>query len=188
MRANQEEHWIRQSQQGNSAAFNHLVLKWERTIYNLVLRMLQDPEESSEVCQEIFLAAFTQIRSFRGQSRFSTWLYRIAGNRCLTRLRKRARHQRFSLDSRDFSRAAQTAIGQEQENAVWRRERNERIARALGRLSLDQRIVVELKIYQEQSFEEIAALLDVPLSTVKSRFYSALKVLKRSLGSLTSQI
>ncbi len=187
MPVNQEEHWIRQSQQGNSAAFNHLVLKWERTIYNMVLRMLRDPEESSEVCQEVFWAAFTQIRSFRGQSRFSTWLYRIAGNRCLTQLRKRPKYREISLDSHDFSRVAQTKIAQGQETAVWRRERNERIARALGRLSPEQRIVVELKIFQEQSFEEIAALLEVPPSTAKSRFYSALNILKRSLGSLASR-
>ncbi len=182
--ADQEGVWIRCSQKGDVRAFNHLVLKWEQPIFNLCLRMMGNSDEASEVCQEVFLAAFRSIGKFRQDARFSTWLYRIAANRCLTRLKRRPDQAHYSLDV-DSNRSmleARLSQGQSQERLVMESERRERILVALDRLPAEQRAVVELKIYQDQKFEEIADALGAPLSTVKSRFYKSLEVLKRQLG------
>ena len=183
----QERAWIKASQEGDTAAFNRLVLRWERPVFNLALRMLQDPDEASDVTQEVFLAAFRHVRRFRFESRFSTWLYRIAANSSLTRLKQRPVASHISLDEEAGSRVdIGLSSRQNQEEAVLRRERRERVSSALRRLSPPQRMVVELKIFQECKFEEIAIIVDVPVSTVKSRFYSSLEVLRRSLGHLVA--
>src|SRR5512143_2773319 len=85
----QESVWISESQRGNAQAFNRLVLKWEKLVFNLAFRMLQNREEASEATQEIFLQAFKGIRRFRQDARFSTWLYRIALNYCSNHLKQR---------------------------------------------------------------------------------------------------
>lgn len=188
--ADEERVWIQASQRGEAAAFNHLVIQWEQAIYNLCLRMLGNADEAAEVCQESFLAAFKNIRRFRRDARFSTWLYRIASNRCLTRLKRRPREQHFSLESESLGLPSRDRLSgaQHQEELVLRRERRERVGHALQKLSPDQRAVVVLKIYREQKFEEIAAALNAPVSTVKSRFYSSLEVLKRQLGHLSPSL
>ncbi len=94
----QEKNWVTASQKGDTLAFNRLVLKWEKTIFNLTLRMLQDPEEAEEAAQDVFLSAFKSIGRFRQDARFSTWLYRIAVNHCITRLRRRPPGVHYSLD------------------------------------------------------------------------------------------
>ncbi|HYK88214.1 MAG TPA: sigma factor, partial [Acidobacteriota bacterium] len=94
----QESIWIAASQCGDGVAFNRLVLRWEKSIYNLGLRMLQDPDEAAEASQEVFLAAFRNIRRFRQDAKFSTWLFRIAVNHCITRLRRRPPGVHYSLD------------------------------------------------------------------------------------------
>ncbi len=184
-RLEQEAVWISASQAGDALAFNHLTLKWERLVFNLCLRMLGDFDEASEVCQEVFLAAFRNIRKFRRDARFSTWLYRIAANRCLTRLKRRPAVAHYSLDA-DPGRMLDEPglrLRQDQESLVLEREKRERILRALAKLPPEQRAVVELKIYQEQKFERIAEIVEAPLSTVKSRFYKSLDTLKRHLGT-----
>src|SRR4029450_1267249 len=80
----QETAWVAASQGGDTVAFNRLVLKWEKSIYNLAVRMLHQPEEVAGAAQEVFISAFKSIRRFRRDSRFSTWLYRIAVNHCIS--------------------------------------------------------------------------------------------------------
>lgn len=171
-----EREWVDASRRGDTVAFNRLVLAWESTVYNLALRMLQDPEEAAETTQDVFLRAYRGIHRFRGGARFSTWLYRIAANRCLSRLRRRPP---------GFDPSAvrcEPASPESQEAALLRAERARSVTRALRELGPDQRAVVELKIYQDRSFEEVAAILDAPLSTIKSRFYTSLEILRRRLG------
>ena len=94
----QENSWVSASQRGDAQSFNRLVLKWEKPVYNLALRMLHDREEAAEATQEIFLLAFKSIRRFRRDSKFSTWLYRIAINHCVTRVRQTPAGIHLSLD------------------------------------------------------------------------------------------
>jgi RNA polymerase sigma-70 factor, ECF subfamily len=182
----QERNWVSASQKGDTLAFNRLVLKWERPIYNLTLRMLQDPAEAEEATQDVFMAAFKSIRRFRQDARFSTWLYRIAVNHCITRLRRRPPGVHYSLDDSSDSAplSARLTARDSQEGDFFRFESQKKVRSALAFLPGDQRAVVELKFFQELTFEEIAAVVEAPLSTVKSRLYSGLEMLKVRLGAL----
>lgn len=180
----QESIWIAASQRGDSLAFNRLVLRWEKPIYNLTLRMLQDPDEAAEATQEVFLSAFKNIRRFRQDSRFSTWLYRIAVNHCISRLRRRPPGIHYSLDDErpEAALAASLPARESHEKEFLLKESRNRVRMALEYLPPDQRAVVELKFYQDLTFEEIASVIQAPLSTIKSRLYAGLEVLKVRLG------
>jgi RNA polymerase sigma-70 factor (ECF subfamily) len=183
--ADQEYAWVSASREGDTLAFNRLVLKWERTVYNVALRMLQDREEAAEATQEVFFLAFKGIRRFRGDSRFSTWLYRIALNHCVTRAKQRPPGAHFSLDDANESigSAEQLRIAETQSSELIRAEKRKRVLTALSHLPPDQRAVVELRFFQDLTFEDIAAVLETPLSTVKSRLYAGLETLKIRVGA-----
>jgi RNA polymerase sigma-70 factor (ECF subfamily) len=181
----QESSWILASQRGDRRAFNRLVLKWEKAIYNVALRMLHDREDAAEATQEVFLLAFKSIRRFRRDAKFSTWVYRIALNHCLTRLKQRPLGTHFSLDHerKSESPVAQLQVAGSQVRELMEQEQQNRVRFALSHLPPDQQAVIELKFFQERTFEEIAAILETPLSTIKSRLYSGLETLKIRLGS-----
>jgi RNA polymerase sigma-70 factor, ECF subfamily len=178
-----EPFWIQESQKGNSNAFNHLVLRWEKPIYNLTLRMLRRPEEAAETTQEIFLSAFRSIRSFNGKARFSTWLFRIAINRCLTQLARRPADKHYSLDEElpSGQRISQQLVTGSFEGEILRREDGRRAVRAMHGLPPEQRVVLELKFFQELTFPEIAEVLAMPESSVKTRLYTGLQSLQERL-------
>src|SRR5512136_768853 len=181
----QESSWVAASRRGDVLAFNRLVLKWERTIYNVAFRMLQDREDAADAAQEIFLLAYKGIRRFREDSRFSTWLYRIALNHCVTRVKQRPSGIHLSLDNDDAVEkpAEQLAVAESQAGELLRLEQQHRLLIALSHLQAEQQAVIELKFFQEMTFEEIAQVLDVPLSTIKSRLYAGLEMLKTRLGN-----
>ena len=179
----QENSWVYESRRGNVPAFNRLVLKWEKTVYNIAFRMLQDREDAADATQEIFLLAYKGIRRFRQDSKFSTWLYRIAINHCVTRVRQRPSGIHLSLDDNAVEKPAeQLAVAESQAGELLRLEQQHRLLTALSHLQTEQQAVIELKFFQEMTFEEIAQALDVPLSTIKSRLYTGLESLKTRLG------
>jgi RNA polymerase sigma-70 factor (ECF subfamily) len=182
-----EANWVKASQMGDSLAFNRLVLRWEKAIFNLALRMLQDQEEAAEATQEVFLAAFKNIRRFRLDAKFSTWLYRIAVNHCISRLRRRPPGVHYSLDdeTHDMPLAGKLPSQDSHERDFLKQESQMRVRQALAYLPVEMRAVVELKFFQELTFEQIAAVISTPLSTVKSRLYSGLELLKVRLGDLS---
>lgn len=184
--AAQETAWIRASQRGDDVAFNRLVLKWQKPVYNLVLRMLQHPAEAAEATQEVFLSAYRNIGRFRLDAKFSTWLYRISVNQCITRLRRRPPGIQLPLEagSEERESVSNMPVVESHEAEIARQETRRHVHRALGFLSPEQKAVVELKFFQELTFEEIAAVVQAPLSTVKSRLYSGLEALKSRLGHL----
>jgi RNA polymerase sigma-70 factor, ECF subfamily len=187
MEASEETTWIAASQKGDSLAFNRLVLRWEKPIYNLALRMLHDPDEAAEAAQEAFLSAFRSIRKFRTDSKFSTWMYRIAVNHCISRLRRKPPGVHLSIDDRsDAPPLADRLPGPEShESELLLAESRHRVRRAMQSLPPDQRVVVELKFFQDLTFEEISAICEVPLSTIKSRVYAGLESMKLRLGDLS---
>ena len=184
LHAVQEVHWVRASQQGDAVAFNRLVLKWEKPIYNLSLRMLQDPDEAAEATQEVFLSAFRSIRRFRHKAKFSTWLYRIACNHCLSRLRQRPPGVQYSLDDSSPENPIHRSlpVHDSHEREVLTEEKRKQVHLALNHLSPDQKAVVELRFFQELTLEEIAEIVQLPLGTIKSRLYSGLELLKIKLA------
>ncbi len=176
---------------GETEAFELLVRRWERSIYGLSLRMLGRDEEARDVCQETFLAAFRNLRSFRGEAKFSSWLYRIALNACHSRLRRDGALFEQSLDQPDEEGHKFELPCSEAEKVIDRLQQEDRIRivrRALQALPPELREVIIMKEYEERTFAEIAQILQIPVSTVKSRLYTGLQQLRRRLEHLRSAI
>jgi len=181
----QEAAWVRASQKGDPLAFNRLVLRWEKSIYNLTLRMLQNRDEAAEATQEVFLSAFKSIGRFRVDAKFSTWLYRIAVNHCISRFRRRPPGHHFSLEDQQAEALNRRLPAREShEQEFLQQEGRSRVRHELTYLSDDQRMAVELKFFQDMTFEEISEITQAPLSTVKSRLYSGLEILKTRLADI----
>lgn len=154
---------------GDTEAFNLLVLQWQKPIFNFILRMIADRDEAMDLCQETFMKAYRELQTLKDRDRFSSWLYRIAHNSCFSRLRKDQGKTFVELDPETGS--ARSSI-----------ESRLAVEKALQQLPEDQREVVVLKVYQNLKFEEIAAIQDAPVSTVKSRLYMAFEKLRTILG------
>ena len=183
--SDRESVWIAACRNGDINAFNSLVLTWEKRVYNIALRMLRDCGEAEEATQEAFLLAYRNIRHFRRDARFSTWLCRIVINHCLTRLQRRPPGIHQTLPEEDEALCPSGfQIAETQTESLLRNERQRRILDALARLPPDRRAVIELKFFQEMTFEEIGAALNIPLSTLKSRLYSGLAELRVKLTKM----
>ncbi len=163
---------------GETDAFSLLVRRWERPIYGLSFRMLGRDEDARDVCQETFLAAFRNLRKFRGDAKFSSWLYRIALNACNSRLRKQNAIVEQSIDHEDDNGHKFELADNGLENLpdrLHRDQRAEMVRKALQALPAEMRQVIIMKEYEELTFAEIAEILQVPVSTVKSRLYTGLQ-------------
>lgn len=178
-----DEELVARSIGGDLESFNELVRRWERPIYALAYRTLGRDEDARDVCQETFLRAYRSIGGFKGQAKFSSWLYRIALNLCRDWMRKDRRTPVYQapegLDVIEM--AAEQGPVETIEDLVSRNEMSERVQRAMSKLSDEQRTAIVLKEYQGLTFQEIADTLDCPLSTVKTRLYQGLVVLRREL-------
>lgn len=170
---------------GETDAFGMLVLRWERHIYGLTLRMLGHSEDARDATQETFISAYTNLKHFRGDAKFSSWIYRIALNVCHSRLRRRSRRGDVSLDEQfeavGFEPASPQASIEEQ---MLGDQVSIHVRRALGAIPAEMRQVIVMKEYQDLKFHEIAEILDIPLSTVKTRMYTGLKELRKRLEFL----
>ncbi len=170
---------IARSQLGDVSAFNQLVLNYQQSTYGVIFRMLGDRDTAADVTQDVFIAAFRGIQSFRGGSSFRAWLMRIASNAACDYWRRTQRHPTESLDidaDDDDAHAASilnsaVAMGQEvnPEEYLLNRELQELIQRGLQELPLDQRVAVVLCDIQGLSYEEIAATTQATMGTVRSR-------------------
>ena len=170
---------IARSQLGDVSAFNQLVLNYQQSTFGVIFRMLGDRDIAADVTQDVFIAAFRGIQSFRGGSSFRAWLMRIASNAACDYWRRTQRHPTESLDidaDDDDAHAASilnsaVAMGQEvnPEEYLLNRELQELIQRGLQQLPLDQRVAVVLCDIQGLSYEEIAATTQVTMGTVRSR-------------------
>jgi RNA polymerase sigma-70 factor (ECF subfamily) len=175
---------------GDLDSFNQLVARWERPIYALAYRTLGREEEARDVVQEAFLRAFRGLKGFRGQAKFSSWLYRITLNLCRDWIRRERRAPVTQLpegvDPIEVAdeRAAPT---ESVEDMVARREMSAAVSRAMAELPEEQRTAILLKEYHGLTFQEIAEMLDCPLSTVKTRLYQGLSVLRRRLERRQSE-
>ena len=158
--------------------------RWERPIYALAYRVLGRDEDARDVCQEAFLRAFRGLKGFKGQAKFSSWLYRIALNLCRDWLRRERRVgtvQPFE-DYEIGDRSMVDPINETVEDLIVRRDLGRAVSKVIAKLPDDQRIVIVLKEYHGLTFREIAELVGCPLSTVKTRLYQGLAVLRRQLA------
>lgn len=181
-RAVEDADLIRRARQGDVEAYNLLISRWEKRVYNYLLRISGDREEALDLSQDVFLKAYQNLRKLDDPARFASWLFRIAHNEAFSSLRRRRPEVQTPADAE--SGIDEGSIGAPPAFPI---ELSIAVTTALGKLSDDQREAVILKIYQGFKFEEMAEILSCPVSTVKSRLYAALDTLKMQLAPVKTR-
>jgi len=164
-------------------AFGELMRRWERKIFALCFGMLGREDDARDAAQEAFIAAYKNLKNFRGEARVSSWLHRIAVNQCLTTKRRQKTRAEDFLGDEDGAeeRVFVTAERYSPANQAEQGERLQIVRQAVTALPSELRQVIVMKEFEEMTFQEISETLELPLSTVKSRLYTALKQLKMRL-------
>jgi RNA polymerase sigma-70 factor (ECF subfamily) len=182
-RAVEDTDLIRQATRGNVESFNLLVSRWEKRVYNYLLRITANREDALDLTQDTFLKAYQNLRKLDDAGRFAPWLYRIAHNEAYSMFRKRKPETDIDALPPEATGTRITLGG----SSVFPVELSVAVATALDRLSVDQREAIVLKIYQGFKFEEMAEILACPVSTIKSRLYTALELLKIELAPIKAR-
>jgi len=175
-----ENELVEKSKKGDLESFEKLIMLYEKKIYNIAFRMTGDREDASDIAQEVCIKIYKSINTFKGNSSFSTWVYRITSNVCIDMIRKRnntisintnrADGEEYEIPIEDKSKLP--------EDIVESKETVELIKGYISELAPDQRIVIILRDIQGYSYEEISKILDVNVGTVKSRLNRARNLIK----------
>ena len=168
---------IARTKRGQVEAYNILVSRWEKRVFNYLLRLAADREDAMDLSQEVFLKAYQNLGKLEDPARFGPWLFRIAHNEAFSHLRRK--RPETWIEASPPEPAARPRLEPIELSIA--------VERALAGLSEDQREAVVLKIYQGFKFEEMAEVLACPVSTVKSRLYSALDALKQTLAPIDTR-
>jgi RNA polymerase sigma-70 factor (ECF subfamily) len=174
----------------DSEAFGEIVRRWERKIFALCFGMLGREDEARDAAQETFIAAYRNISNFRGEAKVSSWLHRIAVNQCLTvKRRARSRSEEFLDDETgENERVFVAPAHRSPARTTEQTERLNIVRQAVISLPTDLRQAIVMKEFEEMTFQEISDTLELPLSTVKSRLYTALRQLRMKLERLPMEI
>jgi RNA polymerase sigma-70 factor (ECF subfamily) len=179
-----DEELVARSKTGDTESFNQLVRRWERPIFALAYRTLGREEDARDVTQETFLRAFRALPGFKGDAKFSSWLYRIALNLCRDWIRKQRRAPLVAVpegvEVQELAAERHHTISVE--DLAARAELSRGVAAAMEHLPDEQRTAILLKEYHGLTFQEIADMMNCPLSTVKTRVYQGLTMLRRHLA------
>ena len=179
-----DEELVARSKTGDIDSFNQLVKRWERPIFALAYRTLGREEDARDVTQETFLRAFRALAGFKGDAKFSSWLYRIALNLCRDWMRRERRAPIVEMP--EGVEMEQVAVDrgpvETVEDLAARAELSREVVKAMERLPSEQRQAIILKEYHGLTFQEIADLMKCPLSTVKTRVYQGLSTLRKQLA------
>jgi RNA polymerase sigma-70 factor, ECF subfamily len=167
---------IAKARRGHVDAYNVLVSRWEKRVFNYLLRLVRQREDALDVSQDVFLKAYQNLKKLDDPAKFPAWLFRIAHNEAYSLLRKNRPEGELTAEPR----MAEASGG------LFPIESTLAVRSALERLSDDHREAVLLKIYQGFKFEEMAEILECPVSTVKSRLYTALDLLKQTLAPVNT--
>lgn len=172
---------IKKVQQGDARAFTELVNRWHTKIHRFAFRFFADADEANEITQKTFIKTYQKVKDLDDPDRFGSWIYRVANNLCLDELKRAGRRKSTALEawveqSGDVKSDIQSPAAELQQ-----KELGEIIQQALLILPDEQRVVIILKEYEGLKFREIAEILEVPESTVKSRLYYGLKATRRVL-------
>lgn len=180
---------ILRCQRGDVEAFNLLVQRYEKVVYNFAYRLTNNYDDANDVAQDAFVRAYNAIGSFRGDAAFSTWLFRITTNVYLDEKKKQKAHPVQSLD--EFIELEESAVGRQVEDpspgpeeVVADKDRSQIIAKAIGSLPDFQRAMVVLYHVNHRSYEEIADIMKLPIGTVKSRLNRARIAMKEKLSEV----
>jgi RNA polymerase sigma-70 factor, ECF subfamily len=176
-----EQYLIQRAQKGNQEAFGALVTEHQSYVYNLAVRVLKNEEEALDLTQETFVRAWTALPNFRGQSQFRTWLYRIVTNLCYNRLPS-VRRSLNELGDDVITEIPETDLTFDNPaRGVESRELRLYLHQAIDHLDENYRLLISLRYQNELSYEEIAAMLNLPLGTVKTGLFRAKEQLRRAL-------
>ncbi len=181
---------IMRCQRGDASAFNDLIVKYEKVVYNFAYRLTQNYDDANDIAQDAFIRAYNAIQSFRGDSAFSTWIFRITTNVFLDERKRRKSHPQQSLDEYVTGEEGNREGMQVEDTAptpseiVETKERQQIVAQAIQDLPEYQRAMVVLYHVQQKSYEEIAEIMKLPIGTVKSRLNRARLALKEKLSSM----
>jgi len=194
MDARDEADLIRRLQQRDEKAFVLCVRTYQDKVYGLIYRMLGNHAEAQDVAQEVFVTVFKSIDSFRGESKLSTWLYRISANHCKNRikyLRRRAHKTTTELDAqaeRALQNTSGSTLGEGQAGpaeVLEGAQLEQIVQRAIGKLEEEHRLLLLLRDVEEMSYEEIMQVTGLPEGTVKSRLHRARQALKEEIARHT---
>lgn len=179
-----DEHLIQDFLNGNVAAFNTLVWRWEKPIYNFILRYIGDGDQAKDVMQQCFIRTFKSLKKLKDHRRFSSWLYQIAMNLCRDELKKKKYTTYTISEVRDFEqneKSDYTVVLADNEHDATHLTHRENLAdllqKALMTIPEEQRVVIIMKQYHGMKFTEIADVLKTPINTIKSRMYYGLDAL-----------
>jgi len=178
---------IRKVIDGDKNAFNDIMNRHEKSILNFAYRMLSNRTEAEDVTQEVFLRAYKNIETFEARAKFSTWLFKIARNLCLNKLRHTFRFPTFSIDKpiKGNERDLQIQIEDKKQVSpslnILKKELQNIVRTALDSLPKNQKIAVVLRRYEDMSYEEIAMIMNCSVSAVKSMLNRAKQTLKNRL-------
>ena len=177
---------IRAVVDGNTNAFEDLVLEYQKQVYHITLKMTGNEEDAFDLSQETFLKAYRSLSGFRGESSFGSWIYRLASNLCIDFLRKNTRQgggQLISLDEEEEERRPRELpdLRYEPQSALEKKEMRQKVQEGLQRLPHEQRLILVMRDVEGFSYQEISDALKIELGTVKSRIYRARAHLARLL-------
>ena len=164
-------------------AFGEIVRRWDRKIFALCFGMLGREDDARDAAQETFIAAYKNLAGFRGDAKVSSWLHRIAVNQCLT-TKRRQRSRAEDLIDDENGEEDRVFVAPSLNSPAKRTEKKERmnlVRQAVTTLPSELRQVIVMKEFEDMTFQEISDTLELPLSTVKSRLYTALKQLRMKL-------
>jgi len=182
-----DEELIQKFKAGNVNAFNQLVWRWEKPIFNFILKMCGDIDTSKDICQRTFIRAYNSLRKLKSPEKFKSWLYQIALNLCRDEIRSHSKRNWVSLekiqaDSDDGAALPESLRSQRANSPEHQWEKTELclyLAEALKQIPEEQRVVIIMKEYQGLKFSEIAEILNQSINTIKSRMYYGLTALRK---------
>ena len=174
---------LKRAVRGDERAFEALIEPYADATYRLCLRMMGNEQDAADMAQEAFLRAWRSLSSYKGQSRFSTWLYRVTSNVCLDELRRGKRRKASSLDERIDAGWAPVDDMDTPEHHAMRTEQRRALERAIQELPEDMRSAVVLRDIQGCSYDEIADILGANVGTIKSRISRARARLREILSA-----
>ena len=177
-----DEHYIERVLNGDQSSYAILVERHKDMIYTIALRMLKNHEEAEEIAQDTFLKAYKSLKNFKFKSKFSTWLYKIVYNLCISQLRKK-KTQMFSIDD-DETPHFEISETTYRVDSLEQNDRKKYIEKAINQLNEDEQTIILLYYHEELATEEIAKITDLSVSNIKVKLFRARKKLYEHLNQL----
>ena len=189
-----DDELVEKYRNGDAEAFNCLVERYAKQLYNFILRMLRDKTESEDVLQEVFLRVIQNIHRYKMRGLFKSWIFTIANKLTISELRKKSRRRTLSIeeyaDRRENTKlqAFLADTGNTPDSAAEKKEIGEKVKRAIDSLPFEQKQVLIMRHYSGLSFKEIADTVGCPLNTALGRMHYALKNVRRELEEVASEL